>query len=286
MERALLLGKDADGEIETPDERLEAVPEEDPPGRLDEPQLAGQRGGCLAGGQAHELEQREAVPVEPGPAGERGLEMLDRVAIAGALRERPIVDQLLERADRGVLVGDARQQQLLEAVLGRLGLRSTTRELLAKAVEQALGVRSEIRLQAGQRGGHRAGLALRLVARDEQVADLVEQTQRADVTGLDRRLVERPGAVHPARQAAHARQVGDDQIAADAEQWAADAVSLARLAPDVEVAHQRSIARRSPRDRVGRPASRRQAGVASVGRLAWTCSMARRSSSRPDGSKS
>ena len=87
-------------------------------------------------------------------------------------------------------------------------------------------------------------------------------------------------------QAAHARQVGDDQIAPDPEQWAADAVSLARLAPDVEVAHQRSIARRSPRDRVGRPARSRQAGVASVGRLAWTCSMARRISSRPDGSKS
>ena len=61
VERALLLGEDADGEIETPDERVEAVPEEDPPGRLDEAQLAGQRGGCLAGRQAHELEQREAV---------------------------------------------------------------------------------------------------------------------------------------------------------------------------------------------------------------------------------
>ena len=243
VERALLLGKDADGEIETPDERVETGPEEDPPGRLDEPQLAGQRGGCLAGGQAHELEQREAVPVDRRPTGEGGFEALDRILVASAFRERPIVDELLERADRGVLVGDARQQQLLEAVLGRLRLRPAARELLAEAVEQALGVvPPEVRLQAGQRGGHRARLAFRLVARDEQVADLVQQTQRADVTGLDRRLVQRPGAVHPARQAAHARQVGDDQIAAGPEQWAADAVSLARLAPDVELAHQRSIA--------------------------------------------
>ena len=160
-------------------------------------------------------------------------------------------------------------------------------KLLAEAVEQALGVvPPEVHLQAGQRGGHRAGLAFRLVALDEQVADLVQQPQRADVTGLDRRLVQRTGTVHPARQAAHAGQVGDDQIAADPEQRAADAVSLARLAPDVEVAHQRSIARRPPGDRVPRLASRPQAGVTSVGRLAVTCSMARRNSSRPDGSKS
>ena len=68
---------------------------------------------------------------------------------------------------------------------GGSGSGPTARELLAEAVEQALGVRPRARSSC-QRGGHRAGPAVRLVARDEQVADLVEEPQRADVTGLDR----------------------------------------------------------------------------------------------------
>ena len=207
MERPLLLGQDADGEVEPPDQVLEARPEDPAPARADVAELAGQRRRRLAGRHAHQLDERcRPGRRRGGPARERpsrGRAIASRVA--GALGEDAVVDQLVERADRRVLVGDPGQEQLLEPVRRRLRVRAGARELLAEPVEQAAGVRAEARLEVGQRGGHRPGLDVRLVAGDQEVADLVEEAERADLAGLDRRRAGRPGRVHPGGQPADAR---------------------------------------------------------------------------------
>ena len=95
--------------------------------------------------------------------------------------------------------------------------------------------------------------------------------------------------------------VGDDEIAADADQGAVERVALARFAADVKgpeasrtrvvagvpdvaaVAHRRSMARTPVCHGRG---SGGQERTASAGRAAATWSIARRSNSRPDGSKS
>jgi hypothetical protein len=95
--------------------------------------------------------------------------------------------------------------------------------------------------------------------------------------------------VHPRRETADPGRIGDDQVAARRDQRHLDGVTVARLAADMErpevagLAHRRSMARSSCRHRSG---TGRQVVTASRGRAAVTCSMARRRSSRPDGSKS
>ena len=140
---------------------------------------------------------------------------------------------------------------------GGLGLGALARELLAEPVEQADRVGTEAVLEVGQGGPDRAGPAFRLVAGDEQVADLVEQAERPDLAGLDRRRARFAQDVHPRGETADPGRVGDDQVAARPDQRLVDRVPLARLAPDVErhevagLAHRRSMAR--PPD--GPPAS-------------------------------
>ena len=131
------------------------------------------------------------------------------------------------------------------------------------------------------------GRGLRLVAGDEQVADLVEQPEGADLAGRDRRRAGGRGARSSGRQPADGRAgPSSTRSPRDADQRSVDRRSArGRSRWTWNVAHRRSIARRGRRRRAAR-AGRGQAGRPRRGRVAATCSIARRSSSRPDGSNS
>ena len=154
-------------------------------------------------------------------------------------------------------------------------------------------VRAKPLLEVGERGCHRTGSSVGLVAGDQQVRDLVEESQGRDLACPDRRLAGLPSGVHPCGESPDGGDVGDDQVAADAEHRPLEAVAVTRVAADMEgtgTAHRQSMAwHRSRRPSEATPARRRAAqemSAVSAGRSSVTCSMARRSSSSPDGSKS
>src|SRR5204862_7154287 len=100
-----------DREVEPAQQVVQAGTEDPGPRLADVAELARQRGRGDAGRSAHQLDQRR-----PGgtrrTVGEDRLETGDRVGIGGLAYERPIVDELVERAERGVLVGGPGWQQL------------------------------------------------------------------------------------------------------------------------------------------------------------------------------
>ena len=263
---ALLLGEQADRPVEAGDELLEPGSQERRPMGPDVAELAGQRGRGVPSRRAHQLDQRDPGVVHRRAVGEGRLEAVDRIPIARTFEQGLVVDELADRSDRRVLVGHAGQEQFLEALGGGFRLGAEARELLPEPVEQAPGVGPEARLEVGQGGRQGVGPAIGHVPGDEQVSDLVEQPERADVTGLDRRRAGGPGDVHPVGETADPAPVGDDQVAARADQRTVDRISLAGLPPDVEVptdpivaglAHRGSMAR-PPRVHRGRPSVRRR----------------------------
>src|SRR4029079_8657704 len=132
------------------------------------------------------------------------------------------------------------------------------------------------------------------LAGDQQVTDLVKQSECADLTRGDTRDLRRPGIVHPLGDDPDRSKVGDGQVATDPEKRVVDGVPLAGGPADMEVARTVGGARTVEvrvrggvhRRRMARAGERRQPAVASVGRSAATCSIARRSSSSPAGSNS
>ena len=140
-ERALLLGEDPDGDVQPGDEGQERVAEERPPVLADIQQLAGQRGGRVPGRRPHDLEQRLATLGDGRPVREDGFEPGDRLAVARPAGQAAVVHELAQRPQRRVLVGDTREQQLLESVARRLRGRADAREFLPEPVEQADRVR-------------------------------------------------------------------------------------------------------------------------------------------------
>ena len=261
-----------------------ASPSRPRPVLADVAQLSDERRRGRARRHPHELDERAAARDQFIVVGKGALKAGDGLGVAGALGQDAVVDELVERTQCRVLVGDPGQQQFLEPFHGRLRRRSAAGELRRVAVQQTVGVRAELLAHLAERGGHRRGSAGRLVPGDEQVADLVKEAQRPDLAGPDPRRPGRALGIHPGGQSADRGHVGHDDVAADAGQARLDLVAFARRPPDVEIAgprdvdqHRRSIAR-------GRRG--RQAPTTSAGRLAAMWSMARRSSSRPDGSNS
>ncbi len=274
----LLLGQDAEGQIEPRDEVQQRVAQEPCPGVADIAELAGQRGRRPARRRPQQLDQRAPVRADRRAGGEHGLEAADRLAVACGPLERAVVDQLAQRADGRVLVADPDQQQLLEADRRRFDGRGRRgRELEGEALQQRVRLGPEPRPQAVHRVVHGVWAQARGVAVDDEVADLVEQAEGDDVAGGDAWRAGRPAGVEPRGQPADGGEVRRDEVASDAEEAAFDGVALAGRALDVELAHRR---------RMHAPASVRQTGVASRGRAAAAWSMARRRSSRPAGSNS
>jgi hypothetical protein len=98
----------------------------------------------------------------------------------------------------------------------------------------------------GQGGRHRSGLDIRLVARDEEVTDLVEEPESSDLARLDGWRAGSSGSIHPVGQPADSGHIADHEIPAHADERPADGVPVARLAANVEISgvdHRRSIAR-------------------------------------------
>ena len=95
----------------------------------------------------------------------------------------------------------------------------------------------------------------------------MEQAEGGDLAGLDRRGAGLARHVHPVGETPDPGPIRDDQIATKTDERTIDRVPIARLAPDVELAIH-------------------QLATTSGGRAAATCSIARRRSSNPDGSKS
>ncbi len=229
-----------------------SVAQEMSPRRTDEPELAGQRGRRLAGGETHEVDQREAVRFDRRTVTERQLEPRDRIAVARLAAKHLVIDQFAQRPDRRVLVGDPGQQQFLDARGPRPGCRTLVREIVGESVEQAIDIGAQPRLEVREGSLHGARPVIGFVAGDQEVADLVEQPERGDVAGLDRRRSGRTSRVHPIGQATQAVGVGHDEVAARPDQRTLDGIARPRLAPDVElmgipnsggVAHRGSIAR-------------------------------------------
>ena len=281
VQAALLLGKDADRDVQPADDRIEVGPEDRGPVLPDVAQLAGQRGGHAPGRRSQQLDERRPRPVrelQPVARGEPGLEAGGQVVVARPVAEDPVVDQLAQRSEGRVLVGDADQEQLLEAVDGRLGLRPDAREGRREAIEDEVGVGlPESAADVAERAGHRAR-AERLEPSGQQVRDLVEQPQRHDLAGPDRGRARPAGPSSSARRGAGSRR-GRRRRGRHGRSGGRHRSRGAR-APSGEYGT-RALARR-----MARALGVRQAPSASVGRSAAACSIARRSSSSPDGSNS
>src|SRR6185503_13181560 len=287
MERVLLLREDADGDVEPPDQRFEIRAQDPCPLVADVAQLP--REGCrrVASRGTEQLDERGPRPiadVEQLPFAEDALESGDRLLVARSFREDPVVDQLAQRPDRRVLVADPGQQEFLQLDRTRFGFRPDPRERGAEAVQEPVEVIAKASADVTHRGRH---VRIRL-APDEQVADLVEEAERADVAGGDAGRLWRPGLVHPLGEGADRREIGDRQVATEPEQRVVDAVALAGGPADVEVARtvEGPVRGAVHRRRMARAGWRRQTAETSRGRSAATCSIARRRSSRPAGSNS
>ena len=235
----------------------------------------------MVGRRAQQLDERCLRPVadvEELAAGEDALEPCDGVVVARALRQDAVVDQLAQGTDRRVLVADAGQQKLLELDDRWLAGRSDAGKRRREPVQEPIEVVAQSAPDVAHRGRHRR--SARRLARDQEVTDLMQQPERPDLAGRHAGRLGRPLLVHALGERPDGIQIGDRDVAADAEQGVVDAVALAGGPSDVE------IAPGDHRRRMARAGWHRQPAGASAGRSAATCSIARRRSSRPAGSNS
>ena len=204
-------------------------------------------------------------------------------AVAGALGQRPVVDQLAQRSERRVLVGDPGQEQLLEPMVGGLGLGPRPGNSWPKRSSSRRGRPGRAARSRSARAAAMApGRSPLLVAGDEDVADLVEQAEGRDLAGADRRRARRLGRafIRAARRRIPARSATIRSPRLPISE---------RSTPYRSRGSRRTWKSRITRASYGpdRPARARvRRWSPRSGRALATCSMARRSSSRPDGSKS
>ena len=279
VEGALLLAQDADRDVEPGEQRLELRAEQAAPVLPDVAQLADERRRGMPGGRPQPVEQVDARAAAIGAVRvpERALQRREHGPVGRPVLEDPVVDELAKRSEGRVLVADAGEQQFLEPDDGGFGLVADAREGDPEAVEDGIDPGRVATLLRVERVGQvrptgRLGRSL-----DEQVTDLVDEAERPDLAGRHRCTARRSVRVHPGRESADGGKVRDEQVAAEAEQDIDDRIAFARRPAHMECPHRRRMAR-DPR--------RRQSADASAGRAATTRSIARRSSSRPDGSNS
>ena len=183
---------------------------------------------------------------------------------SGCPRRGPVVDELAERARAAgfslAMRVSSSSSRRVERRLGS-GPDRGTPPRTGRAGGRSPG---RARLEVVQRCRHRAGPTGRLVAGDEQVADLVEQPERADLAGSDRRASRAALAFIRAASRRIAGEVGDDEIAARAEQGVLDPVALARRRGErgsrEEPRSADGPSRRMARGRRGRASGRRRQG--------------------------
>ena len=212
LERPLLFGQDPERQVDLAHQPLECVAEQAAPTLPDVAQLAGQRARGVARRRAKELEQRLALGPERRAVRQRRLERRNRLLVGRGRRERTVVEQVADRHRGRVLVGDPRQEQLLDDLGRRLGL-AVGRELGREAAQDLARVGPETRFEVVGGPLERPLCGLLLVALHEQVEDLVEEAHRHDLAGLGGRTARLAGLVHAGGQAPHPGPVEDLQVA-------------------------------------------------------------------------
>ena len=209
-------------------------------------------------GQGRRPEHVDQVLVR-GPEARAGLEVLaqrpaDRV-VRGALGQRTLVEQLVERPERGVEIGEPDSDELFQghgpmrdpAGLAGQPLGGRLQATVHRHRGEPIGERRQgrvegdprdARLEPGEGIQHGPRIALDAVQGQDDVRDLVEDphgVERARVhgaIGMPARLANR---VHPVRERATGGHVDDDHVAGQREDGVGERVTVPRLACDVEL---------------------------------------------------
>ncbi len=239
----------------------EREPAVEPPGQQHSPalpdvaQLARQRLGRGDRRTAEHLHQRLPLRPERRPGQEMVPDRLHERGVSRLAGQRTVVEQLAERLERGVDVGQPEVQQLLQRdlpvrqALGAAGhpglgrdLRSVDRHRGEPAHEPEQRGVHRVRAEAGIEHGEGAGQGPRVLLLPVQgrdvVEDLVHQPHGVELAGHHRPLGMGGGVthqVHGAGQLAGGPEIGEDHVPAEREEGIADAVAVARLARDVEL---------------------------------------------------
>ena len=240
VQAALLLGEDPDRDVQPADERVEIGAEDGGPVLADVAQLAGQRGRDVAGRGPQQLDELGARPVGElqAPVGVEGpLEPGDQRRRSASPR-----GGRCRRRARAAAPGPGSRWRSASAAAPRGGAtggsgsgptpgnaaanRSRTRS--ASSPRSRRMSRSAPAIAPAPSASNRGG---------QQVRDLVEQAERHDLAGPDRRRPRRPDRVHPRGEMPDRGEVGDDEVAAGAEERVVDRVALARRPAHMELAH-------------------------------------------------
>ena len=291
--RQPLLGQDVEGDEEPVEQVVEGPVEQARPMGPDPAQLIGQRARRRGGRLAQELDQRAAVGSEAGSVGEEPVERLRDGGERPALADRAQVDELAERLDGAVLVEGRQQEELRDRGrwIGWLGDREPGRELRRERRDRLVHRRvAEAFPEPAVGRDDRFRIGLGPVAIDDPAEDRDEQPGRVE---LARR--QRLGVVgHHGRDAGSGGHRAGDHRSATGVDPGGDRPRRRQVGREGEVGQE-----------VARPGEPGQpeivGGRATPGhdqpvvapdpaptgvRSACARSMARRSSSSPDGSNS
>jgi hypothetical protein len=155
--------------------------------------------------------------------------------------------------------------------------RKAVREFDAEALQDAgHAPRAQFPLQLVDSLADRARAELLVEPADDRVEDLVQDAERVQLAGgQGGRTAVLAGArlVHPRDQPARGADVGRDDTPVETEERAVEPVPRPGGAGNVELPHHRQ-------------GCHAVASAVSFRRAAWTCSIERRRSSRPEGSNS
>ena len=263
-------------------------------------QLTGERFRAGESGSPEDLDQRSIFRTDAGRLGRPRVHGLDRPGV-GCLHKRSAIDQLAERHDGGIGVGEPRQEQLLDRLL-----------VFAHRGERALpGRQCLLRLPRSQAGSNlgerplqRARVNVLTIGLDDRSEYLVQEAEGGNLRSGNRPTL-RSLRVQPVGDRPGRADIGQVQCAGDNLLWSTaaprpdfdlfEAVALAGCAgndhavvctnPCLGCAHRRATAvvRASP---VGDAAAGSVPFAEASRRRAWMASISRLSSSIPDGSNS
>ena len=207
VERALLFGEDADGDVETRDQVAGARPRGAPAhasrGRSEAGRTVTSGSGALATAGVRSASHR------PGRTSAR---RRTRSPARRWLRDSgwPARGDRSSTSSRsgpsaGFSLATRMRSNSSRRTGGGSGVGVGPGNSLAKPIEHTATLAAETRLERGDRVGHDPRSAIGLIAGDEQVPDLVEETERRDLPGADRRRTGFARRVHARRPAGGCR---------------------------------------------------------------------------------
>ena len=237
MQSALLLGQDAEGDIDAVQQTSKVVAQEGRPVVAHVAELAGQRGrgmACRRAQQGEEIEDAAGAIAGGKRRGSRKgrLQFLHGPLVRRGPDERAIVDQLPKGRGGRVLVYQPGQDHLPDEAGWVLRLGQAARERGGEAMEDAIALPAQPGAQALDRTLPDARQGRRLEAFDDEMGDLMEETEGRQIPGLDGRQAGRPRRVHPRRHRAGGRSVGQTCIPTSPDWCGIDPVEVLRCSRD------------------------------------------------------